>query len=155
MEVPEACDSIECVECKLESMNLLQRIRACWTKAQRGRGIVSRSVLCDDWGVAQSDWLGDREIQERLAWDEVDAVFGYKQDCYAVDRICIALVDSIGRARIIVSEEDAGYQVLVGQLPRRLAGCLSADEWFPQVAFPAFKANPTELCHRARKAPFQ
>src|ERR1017187_6681130 len=64
-------------------MNLLRQVRAWWANSRPGRTIVSRSVLCDDLGVSQFDWLGDRETQERLAWDEIAAVFAYKWDCYS------------------------------------------------------------------------
>lgn len=47
--------------------------------------------------------------------------------------------------RVDISVEDAGYRMLIEELPRRIVGCLSPDEWFQRVAHPAFETNITEL----------
>lgn len=112
------------------------------------RDIVTRSVFCDDDGVSQCECVGGREDHQRLAWGEVKSVLGYKQDCYGFDRMCIALLDANGQTRVNVSEDDAGYQALVLELPKRLVGCPTFDEWFPRVALPAFKTQMTELYRR-------
>jgi hypothetical protein len=83
-----------------------------------------------------------------MAWDEVSVVFAYKQDCFAVDRIWIAIADQSDKIRVEVNEDDAGYQALIAELPRRLPGCPAPDEWFTKVAIPAFETNLTELFRR-------
>ncbi len=110
--------------------------------------MVSRSVLCDALGVSQVDWLGDHEVQDRVAWTEVSAVVAYKRDCFAFDKIYVALADAAGNVRVHISEEDAGYQILIGELPKYLPGCPAPDEWFLGVAVPAFERNWTELYRR-------
>jgi hypothetical protein len=114
------------------------------------REVVSCTVTCDDLGVTLSDWTGDREIQARLRWDEVGAVLAYKRDCLMVDQIRVILVDRSGVVRVDMSEEDAGYRILIDELPRRLVGCLTPDEWFQRVAMPAFETNLTELYRSSR-----
>lgn len=54
----------------------------------------------------------------RLAWDEIETVFAYKQDCFGFDKIYVALVDRNGQVRVNPSEDDAGYQILVDALPK-------------------------------------
>lgn len=98
--------------------------------------------------MSQRDCIGDKQVQERLCWDEIAAVFAYKRDCYTVDQIHIALSDVNDRIRIDVSEDDGGYRVLVDELPRHLSGCLTQDEWFLRVAVPAFQLQWTELYRR-------
>ena len=96
-----------------------------------------RPVVCDNLAASQFEWLGDREVQERLCWDDVAAVFDYKRDCFSFDQIRVALIDSSDRARIDISEDDGGYKVLVGELPRHLGGCLTLDG-YQRVALPPF-----------------
>jgi hypothetical protein len=110
--------------------------------------VVSRTVVCDDLAVSQFDWLGDGDVQARLSWEEIAAVHAYKRDCFSVDQIRVALSDRSDRVRIDISEDDGGYQVLVEELPRRLAGCLRLDEWYQRVALPPFETQMTELYRR-------
>ena len=105
-------------------------------------------MSCDERGIIQCAWLGGKEVQELLRWDEVDAAFAYKQDCYAFDMICIALCDAKGQARVNVSEKDAGYQLLIHELPKHVIGFPLPEEWFQRVAFPAFEMNWTQLYRR-------
>ena len=83
-----------------------------------------------------------------LAWSDVDAAFGYKLDCLTFDMIYIALCDRGGEVRVHISEEDAGYEVLIQELAKRVPGFPRPDDWFARVAFPAFKTNWTELFRR-------
>jgi hypothetical protein len=96
--------------------------------------------------------MGNREVQERLRWDEIDAVLAYKRDCFSIDQIRVALIDRNGMVRMDISEEDGGYRALIEELPRRLAGCLTQDQWFQRVAIPAFETNMTEL-YRSPSSP--
>jgi len=99
-------------------------------------------------GISQTQCLGGRKMRDVVTWDEVSAVFAYKQDCFAVDRIWIAIADQEDRIRLQVNEDDAGYQGLIDELPKRLPGCLLQEEWFARVAMPAFETNLTELFRR-------
>jgi hypothetical protein len=110
--------------------------------------ILSRTVCCDEGGVSQTECFVDREVQTRVVWAEVTAVFAYKQDCFAVDRIWIAIADQHDRVRVELNEDDVGYQALIDELPKRLPGCPSPDEWFTRVAIPAFETNLTVLFRR-------
>jgi len=72
-------------------VSLLRQIRSWWHAPSAARETVSRAVTCDDLGITQSGWMGDRESQERLRWDDVGRVLAYKRDCYIVDQIRVAL----------------------------------------------------------------
>jgi hypothetical protein len=111
--------------------------------------MLARTVYCDEGGASQTEYFVDREVQTRVAWAEVTAVFAYKQDCFAVDRIWIAIADQQeDKIRVELSEDDAGYQALIDELPKRLPGCPSPEEWFTSVAIPAFDKNLTVLFRR-------
>jgi hypothetical protein len=84
----------------------------------------------------------------RLAWEQITAVYAYKRDCWTVDQISLILGDDDRRTWIEVTEEDEGYQSLVGELPRHLPGCQAMAEWWPNVAFPPFETNKTNLYSR-------
>ncbi|MGJ5815319.1 hypothetical protein [Paludibaculum fermentans] len=126
-------------------MTLLSRVRDWWTEFLTGRASSPRAVIFNKLGVSLASQSGNTEPQHHIAWKNVGAVFAYKQDCATVDQICITFVDLGGEVRLAVSEDDAGYQQLVEDLPRHLPGCLAPADWFQKVAFPAFETNWTEL----------
>ncbi|QOY86618.1 hypothetical protein [Paludibaculum fermentans] len=126
-------------------MTLLSRVRDWWTEFLTGRSASPRAVIINKLGVSLASCPGSTETQHSIRWNEVGAVFAYKQDCATVDQICITFVDLGGEVRLAVSEDDAGYQQLVEDLPRHLPGCLAPADWFQLVAFPAFETNWTEL----------
>ena len=112
------------------------------------RIVVTRSVVCDASGVSQIERAGDKEVTVRLGWEEITAVHAYKNDCYTVDLIRVAVSDKSGRMSIDASEEDAGYRELIGALPQYLPGCKAPEEWCLLVAFPAFAMQLTVLYRR-------
>jgi hypothetical protein len=75
----------------------------------------------------------------QLQWSEVEEVHAYKRDLFATDLICLAFKKSGTEEYYEVHEEMAGYHDLLEVLPSRLPEFRS--EWFPAVAFPAFKTN--------------
>lgn len=109
---------------------------------------MSRSVVCDASGVSQIERAGGKEAVVRLEWEEITAVHAYKNDCFTVDLIRVAVSDQSGRMCIDVSEEDAGYRELIDALPKYLPGCKTPEEWFFLVAFPAFAMQLTLLYGR-------
>ena len=110
-----------------------------------------RSVRCDEAGVSLVERRGEAQAEEKVSWDRIGAVVAYKQDCYAYDKIYIALVDDNGRVKLLVSEDDTGYKSLIENLPAYLSGCLAPEAWFQRVAFPAFETQATELYRSASK----
>ena len=92
----------------------------------------------DDHGFA----LGG-DMRRRIPWAEVEHVYAFKRDVYIVDSLRIAL-QAAGRT-IEVSEEWEQWEDFVQAIPRHLPGCLSIEQWFFVVAFPAFETNFTEI----------
>ena len=119
-------------------MSLLKRVGDWWWQVRAGRKV--RFIVCGDSGVSVD--------QASIAWDDIGAVLAYKRDCYAYDLICVGLVDRDGHVLAEISEQDAGYKDLVRELPIHLSGCLTLDEWFMKVAFPAFETQATQLYRR-------
>ena len=74
-----------------------------------------------------------------LRWSGVEEVHAYKRDLFTTDLICLAFKRSGREEYYEIHEEMAGYHDLLEVLPSRLPGFSS--EWFPAVAFPAFKTN--------------
>ncbi|MGC4049818.1 MAG: hypothetical protein QM757_09930 [Paludibaculum sp.] len=124
---------------------MLKRLRGWWSEFFDPKTTEPGIVVCDDLGISLTRPSRAGMPQHRIAWHEIGAVFAYKQDCYTVDQICLTVVDLSGTARLVISEDDGGYQHLVEQLPNHLPGCLTPGDWFHQVAFPAFETNWTEL----------
>ncbi len=79
----------------------------------------------------------------RVAWSEVLEVVAYKQDCFAFDIICLGFRTSDDDRFWSVGEDYAGYEELLAELPSRFAGI--REDWFSDVAFPAFVPNWTIL----------
>ena len=75
-----------------------------------------------------------------LAWQDTRKVEAFKRDLYAIDLICLA-VTSADNKTVEINEEMSGWKSLVDKLPAYLPGCLTFEEWFDGVAFPAFKQN--------------
>lgn len=92
--------------------------------------------------VRRRDWKRAWH-EESIPWAEIRKVVAFKRDCYTVDSIRMLLVTEAGVAEI--GEEMAGWDAWTSALPERLAGAKRFEEWFFEVAFPAFEENATLL----------
>jgi hypothetical protein len=80
---------------------------------------------------------------DRLAWKSVREVIAFKDDAWAYDIICLGFrFDDQGRY-FNIDEEVTGYKALVDALPTIFPGI--RDDWFSDVAFPAFEPCLTTL----------
>ncbi len=77
-----------------------------------------------------------------IAWRDTIRIEVFKRDLLATDLICLTIVLSDDRT-LEVNEEIDGWKSLVDKLPEYLPGCQTFEDWFPAVAFPAFKTNRT------------
>ena len=80
-------------------------------------------------------------------WTEVLRVTAYKRDLFTVDMICVRVM-FMEQDVIELNEDMPGWQAFVEALPVHLPGCTAYDNWFIQVAFPAFETNLTTLFDR-------
>lgn len=85
-----------------------------------------------------------------LRWSEVEQVHAYKRDLFTTDLICLGFKKSGKEEYYEIHEEMAGYHDLLEVLPSCLAGFTL--EWFPSVAFPAFKTNHRVIWKRVTQA---
>lgn len=92
--------------------------------------------------IRRRDWK--RAWQEqRIPFTGVRKVVAFKRDCYTVDSIRMLLVTDAGVVEI--SEEMSGWDAWTAALPDRLSGAKRFEEWFFEVAFPAFEEQATLL----------
>ena len=82
-----------------------------------------------------------------IAWRDTVSVEAFKRDLYSVDLICITF-HLRDKKTVEINEEMDGWESLVRKLPEYLPGCQTFEEWYTQVAFPAFKPNLTVIYRR-------
>lgn len=82
-----------------------------------------------------------------LGWKAIDRLTMFKRDCFSFDLICLFLEFS-GDCAIEFDDDMEGWKAFIDALPHHLPGCKALEEWFSDVAFPAFAANPTEIYRR-------
>lgn len=80
----------------------------------------------------------------QIHWNEVLSSSAFKIDLMTVDCICMALELTEERT-FELNEEMKGWDSLVEALPTYLLGFKKSEEWFSEVAFPAFETNLTPL----------
>jgi hypothetical protein len=83
-----------------------------------------------------------------IPWTSIRRVVAFKRDVYSHDLLCLAL-EFQPQAVVELDESMKGWHELLKALPARLPGALSADEWLPRVAFPAFKESSLEIYGRS------
>jgi hypothetical protein len=52
----------------------------------------------------------------RLKWEQINAVFAYKRDCYTVDQIRLILGDDVQLTRMEITEDNVGFKVLIVEI---------------------------------------
>jgi len=107
------------------------------------------AIAFDSQGFTVTELQSQKQKAVARSWSGVCMVTAFKRDLFTVDRICLHLGGADG-AGVELDEEMAGWNRLVEALPTLLPGCKPSSEWFANVAFPAFAANPTEIYLRAK-----
>lgn len=82
-----------------------------------------------------------------IGWKAIDRLTMFKRDIFSVDLLCL-FIEFSGDCAIEFDEDMEGWKALIDALPHRLPGCKALEEWFSDVVFPAFAANPTEIYRR-------
>ena len=86
-----------------------------------------------------------------IGWAAIERLTVFKRDLFAVDLICLQVELSEGNG-IELDEDMDGWNLFIDALPAHLIGCKKLSEWFSEVAFPAFAANPREIFLRGAVA---
>lgn len=82
-----------------------------------------------------------------VAWRDTIRLEVFKRDLLFVDLICLTIVRRNDKA-LEINEEMDGWKSLTDKLPEYLPGCQTLEEWYPVVAFPAFRTNRTVIYSR-------
>jgi len=101
----------------------------------------------DDQGLRYVNQHKPKDAPITLCWKDVQRVVVFKRDHFTVDCICICFELPEGRC-CEFNEEMTGYKELIEKLPEYLPGCRHPENWFSEVAFPAFATNVTEIYQR-------
>ena len=96
--------------------------------------------ITDETLCVRSLTMENREFIKEVRWDEVERAYAYKEDLITTDCICIGFeVGSDGG--LCVHEEMKGWRAMLDRLPSLLSGVRPYEDWFDDVAFPAFAQN--------------
>ena len=103
-------------------------------------------TLTHDSEVLKIESLSVENEKENIQihWSDVVSASAFKLDLLTVDCICMGLEFTEERT-LELNEEMKGWDSLVEALPTYLPGFKKSEEWFPEVAFPAFEINLTPL----------
>jgi hypothetical protein len=81
--------------------------------------------------------------QFEVVWADVREVVAYKEDCFCYDEICVGFRVDDSDNYFRVMESSLNYELLLKELPQKCPGV--REDWFEEVAFPAFAPNWTRL----------
>jgi len=92
------------------------------------------------------DGEGFRIEGAKIAWSDLSEVVAFKEDLWSFDAVRLGFRTRSAESLVSVGEEAEGYRPLLAELSRRLPGF--RNDWFPEVAFPAFDRCETLLWRR-------
>lgn len=84
---------------------------------------------------------GPRSV--RVEWAAVGEVVAFKDDLFGVDEVCLGFRTTLGDQYWRVEESGLGYREMLVALPKYFPGI--REDWWHEVAFPAFERNWTRL----------
>lgn len=82
-----------------------------------------------------------------IAWENVQEVYVFKRDIFAIDLICLAFRLNNDES-LELNEQMKSWKYLVENLPKYLPDCPTFEQWFMDVAFPAFELNLIKIYPR-------
>ena len=134
-----AKDMIESLQSYIAKVG--QRIKS----MKRGRNqTVHKLIHNSDSLTIESLTVENIKENSRISWNEITSACAFKIDLFSVDCICIKFDLEDGRT-IELNEEMKDWDSLVEALPTYLLGFKKSEEWFSEIAFPAFETNLTTL----------
>jgi hypothetical protein len=120
--------------------------RRSWPRTVRRRTVYT---IFHNANALKLSWVGS--VKDRgamlIAWRDTVSIEAFKRDLYTVDLICLTF-QLRNKKAVEINEEMDGWESLVATLPEYLPGCQTFEEWFTEVAFPAFKPNVTVIYRR-------
>ncbi|MEZ5363742.1 MAG: hypothetical protein R2748_15710 [Bryobacterales bacterium] len=107
-----------------------------WRNARHGQ-----KILCTPEALRIERAFGE---PAQIPWNQIERVTAVKRDCYTVDSIRL-LIGLKGGSALRGLRGGPGMAGPARATAERLPGCLSFEEWFFDVAFPAFEANAKQI----------
>lgn len=89
------------------------------------------------------EYLRNDEVDFEVRWQDVSGIAAYKEDLFSVDQICLAFRSKLTLEYARVTEENAGYDELVGEIERRYPD--HDADWWGKVAQPPFQFRWTVI----------
>ena len=100
----------------METVDVPGELRVWWTSMRERRAGKHFEIDCDGSGVALVSVPPGNEPPLRLRWEQINAMFAYKRDCYTADQIRLILGDDVQLTWMEVTEDDVGFKVLIVEL---------------------------------------
>jgi hypothetical protein len=75
-----------------------------------------------------------------IAWGEIHKIVLFKRDVYSHDVICM-LIESQNKGVLELDETAPGWEQLINRLSDYLPSAIPYEQWYTQVAFPAYKPS--------------
>ncbi len=121
-----------------------------WSNRQAERERIKKqrySIRFDADAITVFDLRDPNSNPLNIEWKAIDRLTMFKRDCFGFDLICL-FVEFSGDCAVEFDEDMEGWKAFIGALPHHLPGCKALEEWFSEVAFPAFAPNPNEIYRR-------
>jgi hypothetical protein len=87
-----------------------------------------------------------------MNWSEVCKAAAFKRDLFSVDLVCLFLSRHDGSG-LELDEDMKAWKEFIAALPSFLPTCRDPEQWFREVAFPAFATNAIEIFSRQELQP--
>jgi hypothetical protein len=106
--------------------------------------IKRAEILIDKAALRRVVHFSDGSFESAdIAWNQVMRIAAFKRDMFSVDLICLAF--ETNSSALEVDEEMEGWEKLLESLPNYFEKILLREEWWNEVAHPAFAINLTQI----------
>lgn len=75
-------------------------------------------------------------------WADVQEVIAFKEDGFSFDTVVVALKLAGVQTRIVITEDDVGFNEFIAEMERQLH---ISHSWYAKVLKPPFRANMTRI----------
>jgi hypothetical protein len=122
---------------------------------------LSKEILADKFqkeqeGLRFFTYMEDGfsfEVQNGVTtykWSEIETVFGFKEDCYTTDEICMDIFTS-DNAFLRLTESTPGWYQFQKRLSENIQ--LIPNDWEVEISVPAFETKLTLLFDKKGRTP--
>ncbi len=115
-----------------------------WKKHEKRPSVVTRVEHSSDGFTV---WKS-ADVSEKVAWSEIERIFTYKVDCYAIDMIWLAFERKGHELLVHIPEEAEGFKNLIPAMNKALPGI--DPEWYQNVMLPVFEEKLTLIFQRTQ-----